>query len=67
MSAKTVSPTGLQAPSGVDLRGDGFKVCRVDARSVAAEVVELQAIRDRPDIDLIGESVRAHVAAINFQ
>lgn len=37
----------------------GFEVLRVHTRSIAAEVVNVQAFRDRTDEELVGHPVRA--------
>jgi hypothetical protein len=46
------------AAQAVFRRGDGFQMVRVDASAVAAEVVQVQALGDRPNTHLIHGSVR---------
>jgi hypothetical protein len=47
---------------GIDSRRDGFEVIRIDAESVAAQVVDLHANRDRSDKCLVRDSVCDRVA-----
>lgn len=46
----------------IDLVGHRFQVCWIDACVVTAQVVEHEAIRDRPDQQLIRHSMRPEQA-----
>src|SRR3990172_2163505 len=47
------------ASEEVDSDEDGFEVRGVDAAGVLAEVVDGESVRDSPDEDLVGDSVRS--------
>jgi hypothetical protein len=57
-----VAPVRFVSPSEVFLDGDGFKVLRIDASLVAAEMVDGESDGDGPDGDFIDEPGRASLA-----
>lgn len=59
MALRAVSEQGVMvyAPSGVFFYGDRLKVARIDAAWVTAEMVQVKAIRDFPDMHFVGNSM----------
>jgi hypothetical protein len=47
----------LRPPPGIRLRTDGLKMIRINACPVPAEMVDLHALWNRPDVALVRESM----------
>jgi hypothetical protein len=65
MAAGTLVTEGMlscrpDAPAQVLAARYGFEVCRVDAGAIAAQVVQVEAGRDRSDQEFVGKPVGAH-------
>src|SRR4051812_38069982 len=56
---------GQRRPDLVDAGRDGLDVSRVAALAPAAQVVELEAVRDRLDEDLVRHPVRGPAAPLD--
>jgi hypothetical protein len=64
MRLLSVEGRWTEAPAVILVRRDGFKMGRIDARPNAAKMIKVEAVRNRPDVDFVGQPMRKTATAM---